>query len=233
VTFKFYSTINCTGTYTSPTPTSIEGTRARSADSAALTSGAYSYAASYPQDANYNTAYASCEQLTLRTYGFTMGFWGNKNGQALLAANSAFTGANIVTIGINGGSPGTTCYTVVDSAAKSTVIFPNTSNGISGLLNCTASNLLDSGINVNSLNVLLAQTLALSYNIKWKTNYAGQSIAGLGCTNVSGAGATVESARDYGNYLIGHSRKTGDAVTVTQTQIGAMNTLLGCLNRES
>ena len=108
-------------------------------------------------------------------HGKTMGYWGNTNGQARLAANDAFSATNAVTLGA---SPG--CYVVVDSATKSKKILPNTLNGISILTNCTAANQLDSGINANSMNTLLAQTLAISYNIKYVNGYTGQTISALG-----------------------------------------------------
>ena len=79
------------------------------------------------------------------------------------------------------------------------------------------------------------QTLAISYNIKYVNNYAGQTIAALGCTAVSpltGA-STVQAARDRANYLIQNAQKNNGTATVTQSEIGAMNTLLGCLNAEA
>ena len=82
---------------------------------------------------------------TVGCLGFTMGFWGNKNGQKLLAGTNAFT--NPVTLGINPDG----CYVVVNSAAKSTTIFPKSLNGLSVMQNCSA---LDSGINKNSFNTL-------------------------------------------------------------------------------
>ena len=121
-----------------------------------------------------------------------------------------------------------------DSATKSKKILPNTLNGISILTSCTAANQLDSGINADSMNTLLAQTLAISYNIKYVSGYTGQTISALGYTAVSPLTgvSTVQDARDRANYLISNAKKNYGA-TVTQTQIGAMNTLLGCLNREA
>jgi hypothetical protein len=161
-----------------------------------------------------------------RTFGYTMGFWGNQNGQALLAANDAFSPAKAVEIGISG-----LCYVKVDSAAKSKQILPSTKDGI-GLTGC--SGLLDSGISTGSFNTLLSQTLALSYNILYKANYAGQTLGVMGCTPVGplSSGSTVEQARTYANYLIGNAKKNAGDV-ITQSQIGDMNQLLGCLNAEA
>ena len=147
-------------------------------------------------------------------HGKTMGFWGNQNGQARLAANNAFSAANAVTLG---GEPG--CSVLVDSAAKSKTILPNSLNGISLITDCDATSERDSGINANSLNTLLGQTLAISYNIKYVNNYAGQTIAALGCTAVSpltGA-STVQAARDRANYLIQNAQKNDGTATVTQS----------------
>ena len=158
-------------------------------------------------------------------FGKTMGFWGNKNGQALLTANAAFDSANAVELG---GSPG--CYIKVDSANKSKTILPNQLNGTSLISACNAASKLDSGINLNSLNVLLGQTLALSYNILYIDNYAGQTVADLGCGSSTD---TVEEVRDAANLLIQNAQRNNGTSTITQGQIGAMNTLLGCLNREA
>ena len=228
VTFAF----STNGTCLNGVPVATTGTEstyvARSADSAALAAGSYSYSARFLGDANYNPAGpADCEPLGVFQFGKTMGFWGNKNGQARLAANNAFT-VNPVVLGTAGG-----CTVTVNSAAKSLQIFPNSLNGI-GLTGCGGANGLDAGINTNSFNVLLAQTLALSYNILYVSNYTGQTIGDLSCTAVSPltSASTVQQTRDYANSLIGNAKRSFGSV-VTQSQIGAMNTLLGCLNRES
>ena len=161
-----------------------------------------------------------------RTFGYTQGFWGNKNGQALLVARDAFSPANAVELGVSG-----LCYVKVDSQAKSKQILPDTKNGIV-LTGC--SGLLDDGISTGSFNNLLSQTLALSYNILYKANYAGQTLGGMGCTPVGTLtpGSTVEDARSYANYLIGNAKKNAGDV-ITQSQVGDMNGLLGCLNAEA
>lgn len=160
-------------------------------------------------------------------HGKTQGFWGNKNGQALLVANDAFSAAKAVELGIPG-----LCYVKVDSQAKSKQILPDTKNGI-GLTGC--SGLLDSGINTGSFNNLLSQTLALSYNILYQGGYAGQTLGALGCAGVGPltSSSTVEQARAYANYLIGNAKQNAGDV-ITQSQIGDMNGLLGnCLNAEA
>ena len=166
-------------------------------------------------------------QVCAAVNGKTQGFWGNKNGQALLVANDAFSPAKAVELGISG-----LCYVKVDSQAKSQQILPNTKDGI-GLTGC--SGLLDNGINTGSFNNLLSQTLALSYNILYRGGYAGQTLGDLGCAGVGPltSSSTVEQARAYANYLIGNAKKNAGDV-ITQSQIGDMNGLLGnCLNAEA
>jgi len=162
-------------------------------------------------------------------FGKTMGFWGNTNGQKVLSDNYAFSTypapGNAVTLG---GETG--CSVLVNSAARSKTILPNTLNGVSLITDCDVTNERDTGINLGSLNTLLAQTLALSYNIKYIDHYAGQTVAELGCGSSTD---TVEVVRDAANALIKNAQKNNGTTTVTQGQIGAMNTLLGCLNREA
>jgi hypothetical protein len=162
-------------------------------------------------------------------FGKTMGFWGNTNGQQVLNANNAFSTdpppGNAVTLG---GETG--CSVLVSSAARSKTILPNSLNGVSLITDCDATNERDTGINLGSLNTLLAQTLAISYNIKYIDHYAGQKVAELGCGLSTD---TVEAVRDQANVLIKNAQKNNGTSVVTQGQIGAMNTLLGCLNREA
>jgi hypothetical protein len=198
--------------------------------------GQYSYWAKYLGDDNYNKSKSElCEPFRVVQHGKTMGFWGNKNGQALLVANGAFD-ANAVLLGLpNVDATHVRCNVLVNSAAKSKTVFPNTLNGWSLITQCNASTKLDNGINSGSFNVLLSQTLALSYNILYIDNYAGQTIADLGCTAVSPlpGTSTVQAARDQANSLIGNAIKNNGSATVMQGQIGAMNSLLGCLNAEA
>jgi hypothetical protein len=197
---------------------------ARSVNSAPLAAGSYIYKASVAGNANYLGATSDDEPLSVRTFGKTMGFWGNTNGQAVLPANPN------VTLGTVSAS---TCSIIVNTKAISKVILPNTKNGVSILTNCTTTASRDPGINTESLNTLLAQTLALSFNILYIQGYTGQTIGGMNCTPVGSlsSASTVQAARDYANGLIANASLGG--TVVTQSQIGALNTLLGCLNRES
>jgi hypothetical protein len=98
---------------------------------------------------------------------------------------------------------------------------------------------LATGVNKNTLNTASAQTLALGYNIKLVTatngfqgNYGANTIGTLGCSPVGSlsTSSTVQQAFDYGVSLINGSAAGG---TTTQAQLGAWNTLAGCLNREA
>jgi len=203
---------------------------ARSVDSAALASGLYSYSASFAGDANFNPAGpATCEPLGVAQLGKTMGFWGNNNGQARIIANGGYA-ANAVNIGRGAN---------VDTQPESLKILPNQLNAcgkgttviFTGQTSSTACS-VRTGINVNSLNTLSAQTLALGYNLKLVTGYSGNTIGGLSCTPV-GSLTVNSSVTDAFNAAVALINGSASGGTTTQSQIGAMNTLLGCLNREA
>ena len=89
------------------------------------------YNATFAGDGNYPGATSADEPLTARTFGKTMGYWHNKNGQALLAAHDAFSAANAVTLGEpNVSATDHRCNVTVNTAAKSLTILP-TPNGAS------------------------------------------------------------------------------------------------------
>jgi len=201
-----------------------------SLDRGPLFGGKYGFTASIAGDGDYiGSGDSACEPVTVKPqFGLTMGFWGNNNGQARLLA----AGYPLVNIGRGG---------EINTALESKKVLPNTLNacgkgtttiftGQDESHNCT----LAGRINVNSLNTLAAQTLALGYNIQLVTGYAGQNIGGLQCTASLTTGltsaSTVEAAFAAAVALINGSALDG---TTTQTQIGAMNQLLGCLNREA
>jgi hypothetical protein len=236
VSFTFYNTIDCTGTGTSKANIGADSSTGdpRSEDVGPLASGAYSFQASFANDANYNDAGPSaCEPLSVRTFGKTMGYWGNRNGQARIPADFTYT---------LGAVSATTCYISV-TKAKTVTILPNTKNGVSILTNCTTVASRDPGINTDSLNVLLAQALALKLNIQLVSGFDGQQIGAFGPTVVAAipttfpagqsltATSTVQQVLDYANYLIAQSKLGG--VAITQPMIGQLNTLLGLINAEA
>jgi hypothetical protein len=236
VSFVFYTTIDCTGPSVSKANVGPDATTGdpRSEDVGPLASGAYSFQASFANDANYNDAGPSgCEPLSVRTFGKTMGFWGNKNGQARIPADFTYT---------LGEQSSSTCYILVTKTNSKTIL-PSTLNGTSILTNCTTAALRDPGINTGSLNTLLAQALALKLNIQLISGFDGQQIGAFGAAVVAAiptafpagwsldATSTVQQVLDYANYLIAQSKLGG--VAITQPMIGQLNTLLGLINAEA
>src|SRR5262249_57778091 len=83
-----------------------------------LSSGAYSYLASYNGSADYKASTGVCEPFAVRTPGKTMGFWGNKNGQARIAAAGGYA-ANAVMLGRG---------SHIDTPAESLKVLPSSLN---------------------------------------------------------------------------------------------------------
>ena len=173
--------------------------------------------------------------LVVQVFGKTMGFWGNKNGNARLDPGG--DGTIDIPSNLGGGSR----FVLVDTILENNKIEPSQLNAcglgapiIFGTLttDCTLS------INRGTLNTLAGQTLALDHNISLISGYLGQTVAGLSCTAfltspLTALGlsstSTVSNVLAVANTLIGNSALGG---STTQPQAGAMNSLLGCLNRE-
>ena len=218
-----------------PRTTELKNLGEESSDGTNLAPGQYAFRAEYLGDINYAGSLSPCEPFTIvpttRVFGKTMGFWGNKNGIARIQASGGYA-ANAVSIGRGA---------VVDTKAESLKILPITMTACgkgapfiftvgaqTNTQNCT----LATGINMSSLDILASQTLALGYNIKLPGGYGGQTIGSLGCTPV---GSLTTSSRVNDAFAAAVALIDGSASggTTTQAQIGAFNTLLGCLNRES
>lgn len=183
------------------------------------------------QDSDSETVQA-CRKVVL---GKTMGFWGNTNGAATINAAGGY-GANAVAIGRGSN---------IDTQAKSLKVLPNTLNACgkgnplifsgAGAPTATADCTSATGINKGTLNTSAAQTLAFGYNRKLVSGYNGQTINGLSCSSFAAAAGltganTVLDAFNRAVALINGSIPGG---TTTQSQLGALNQLLGCLNRET
>jgi hypothetical protein len=122
-------------------------------------------------------------------------------------------------------------------------VLPNTLNACGkgspfiytvGAQTANAGCTLATGINVGTFNTNAAQTLALGYNIKLVANYTGQTIGALVCSAYVNAGLTAASTvNDAFNTAVGLVNTSAAGGTTTQGQLGAMNQLLGCLNREA
>jgi hypothetical protein len=110
-------------------------------------------------------------------------------------------------------------------------------SGSPAIFSCSGN--LSAGLNENTLENLLAQTLGLGYNIGNVSGYTGQAVSAFGCSNLvtpalSGLGLSAASSVNQvftaANALIANSVSGG---STTQTQAGDMNALLGdCLNKE-
>jgi hypothetical protein len=162
--------------------------------------------------------------------GKTMGYWGNNNGTAQIIAAGGYL-TNAVNIGRGGN---------INTQAKSAKVLPNVKDacgksstiiftGQTATTNCSVA----SGLNVNSLNTHAAQTLALGYNIKLGSGYTGQTIGTLGCSAYLTAGLTAGSTVNAAFVAaVGLNNGSGTAGSTTQSAVGEMNALLGCLNRE-
>jgi hypothetical protein len=168
--------------------------------------------------------------------GKTPGFWGNRNGHAILDVAGDGTLDTPVTIG-----SGSHTFTVTTIAQSDKIL--HNSDCVAGapvIFVCTGANGLVAGLNTNTFEELGAQTLALTYNINNITGFSGQTVGALGCESfitapLSSLGlsssSTVNQVLTVANTLIGQSFKPGG--TATQAQEGAMNSLLSCLNRET
>jgi hypothetical protein len=171
----------------------------------------------------------------LGVFGYTMGYWGNKNGQYTIVNLHGGYAANPVTIGRGA---------VIDTSPESLKVLPSTLNacgkgspqiftvgGSTATPNCS----LATGININTLNTAASQTLALGYNIGLVPGFTGQTMTQLGVpagyltTAGLTATSTVNDAFATAVALINGSAAGG---STTQSQLGAMNTLLAYINRE-
>jgi hypothetical protein len=246
VTFRLYNSSDCTSNLMSEEKDVTIGSDptdgTRSTATQITIPGNYGYQATYSGNGNYKESTGTCEPFSVFQPGKTMGYWGNTNGQAKIAAPVIVNGipvngyeANQQFIGRN---------SEIDTKAESLKVLPNTLNACgkgtpfiftvgaqTGTTDCTLAN----GVNKSSLNTLAAQTLALGYNLKpaLRPGFAGQTLGQLQCsagTTGLNNGSTVEDAFAAAVALINGSAAGG---TTTQSQIGAMNTLLGCLNREA
>ncbi len=230
VTFTVWSgntTCSGTGTAAGTVPLDAAGVAHPSSDET-VSAGGLSFKAHYNGSTTYNESDSACEPLTATGIrGKTAGFWRNKNGHKILDAFAPF-GFLDTPVFIGGSTRGFTVTTVL----QSDTILGNGACGPS-IFNCGSN--LSPGLNTNTLEVLAAQTLALTYNINNISGFSSNTIGSLGCTAPSGLGLTSSSTMSQvlvvANSLIDGSTSAG---TTTQAQAGAMNSLLGgCVNIEA
>jgi hypothetical protein len=240
VTFTFYLNSTCDGAGSSVANTGADngaGTGVRSASKGPLAAGAYAFHATQPSDANYDVVDDTpCEPLTVIQLGKTMGYWGNTNGIARIVAAGGY--------GNNGKAIGR--GSLIDTQAEAAKVFPNTLNACGkgtpsiftvGAATATKDCTVATGINTGTLNTNSAQTLALAYNIGLVSGFTGQTLGALGCGAYAAAAgltsaSTVNDTFTAAVALIDKSY-SGAVGATTQTQLGNMNLLLNCLNREA
>ena len=86
---------------------------------------------------------------------------------------------------------------------------------------------------MGTLNTAASQTLALGYNQQLISGYVGQTIGTLGCSAYVTAGlSAASSVTDAFNAAVSQINGSASGGTTSQPQLGAMNQLLSCLNRE-
>jgi hypothetical protein len=248
VTFKLHSgTLNCDsenpstesvplGTFETAEPggTSLQAT----SSTVNLGPGTYSYEASAhlvsDKGSELDVDADECEPFTVIELGRTMGYWGNVNGVARIEGAGGYL-ANSVDIGRGG---------EIDTKAESLKVLPLTLNACgkgSPLIftgagaptankDCTSA----TGVNKGTLNTASAQTLALGYNIKI-IGIGGQTIGSMGCGAYAAAVGLTESntAQDAFTKAQSYIENSRPGGTTTQTNLGNINLLLNCLNREA
>src|SRR5262249_59837563 len=145
----------------------------------------------------------------------------NKNGQARSAAAGGYA-ANSVMLGRGSN---------IDTSAEALKVLPSSLNacgkgtpqifiigGSTSSANCTVA----SGVNVNSLNTLASQTLALGYNLNpaLLPGFGGQTVGGMGC-GLAGTGLSpTSSVSDAFNAAVALINGSAPGGNTTQAQIG-------------
>ena len=206
--------------------------------------GTWQWLAVYSGDGNNNGANSGCgsEPVVVTappSVGFTMGFWHNMNGHAVLDPDHNgdidFNGADVSwTIGIN--QTGLR-FATVSTLAQSDKILPATNAcGTPSSFNLDCSK-LPGGLQVGTLNNLAGQTLALTYNQNYVPGFSSQTLGFLACTAPAslkvapyslGPSSTMAQVLAAANYLIAHAVKGG---STTQQTASDMAGLLGdCVN---
>jgi hypothetical protein len=190
-------------------------------------------------------------ETTIVQLGRTVGYWSNKNGNRALdhSPKNGIVDDSVPPDSL-GGSPGRSFY--VDEITESNKILKNNActSGSPTIFNCAAppaGDGLSKGLKVGTLNTLAAQTLTLYYNIRLIGGYAPQTIQTLSTSTHNCASlvtsplvglaltpaSTVTDVLVLANLEIQYSVATSLGGSTTQAQASAMNSLLGCLNRET
>ncbi len=234
ITFNLYGPgdASCTSSlFTNTVPVSGNGTYNTSSGFLSNAAGTWNWTASYSGDSNNKSATSGCgqEQVTLTggNFGFTPGFWANKNGHQLINKDSLLP--------VLLGDPAKVLrYFNVTTIKQSDTILPPPNGCDVTIFNCAVTGLSDS-LSVGTFENLASQTLALSYNVEYYNvigkAFGTETLGQLGATPVLGltSSSTVQDVLNLANQLIANSAAGG---TTTQAQANAMINLISYIDSQ-
>jgi hypothetical protein len=209
VSFKFFTTKDCTGASTDPLNVGNEGTYvAKSGNEGPLASGWYSFQASFAGDGNYNPAGpATCEQLGVFNASLTIGYWKNHLGPNGSCPRGLPTGT-----GCSANGPWVTSFSwqtlgaySVNSIAKAAGVFAanncsNASTSDSNAIACLAAQLLGAKLNVaNSGNSCINGTITDADAFLTAVGYNGPGTGTLNATHTRAQAIALKDKLDYYN----------------------------------
>ncbi|WP_026887040.1 hypothetical protein [Clostridium beijerinckii] len=174
-------------------------------------------------DLYFGVASATCSILN---WGGTRAFWMSDDGHAILDANGDGRVDNPVIIGSG-----------IREILVKRIILSDTilaGNYCTHVLDNSCGDNLGNNLPANTLGRLMAETLALAYNIKFIPFYSGQLAGALGCSNLLlqiglPINSTVNDVLALANILIGD---TGTCGSATQGRVNSIINLIRCLNGE-
>ncbi|CUU49856.1 hypothetical protein [Clostridium beijerinckii] len=174
-------------------------------------------------DLYFGVAGATCSNLNL---GGARTFWTSSEGHAILDTNGDGRVDNPVTIG-----SGIRKILVKRIILSDTILLGNYCTNV---LDNSCGNNLGNNLPAKILGRLMAETLALNYNIEIIPFYSGQLVSAFGCSNLLqqvglAINSTVNDVLALANILIGDTGACGSA---TQGRVNSIINLISCLNGE-
>ncbi|NRT73300.1 hypothetical protein [Clostridium beijerinckii] len=174
-------------------------------------------------DLYFGVAGATCSNLNL---GGARTFWTSSEGHAILDTNGDGRVDNPVTIG-----SGIRKILVKRIILSDTILLGNYCTNV---LDNSCGNNLGNNLPAKTLGRLMAETLALTYNITFIPFYSGQLVSAFGCSNLLqqvglAINSTVNDVLALANILIGDTGACGSA---TQGRVNSIINLISCLNGE-
>lgn len=174
-------------------------------------------------DLYFGVAGATCSNLNL---GGARTFWTSSEGHAILDTNGDGRVDNPVTIG-----SGIRKILVKRIILSDTILLGNYCTNV---LDNSCGNNLGNNLPASTLGRLMAETLALTYNITFIPFYSGQLVSAIGCSDLLlQAGlpinSTVNDVLALANILIGD---TGTCGSASQGRVNSIINLISCLNGE-